>query len=147
SDDPDAAESELRDIQPHLAPEQFHVQHEHACFSQVRIFLYRQAFEQALALIEHSWKQLERAMLLRLQHFRVHWTFVKGRCLLGLAMKRPPGASLVYSAAQAADQLSCEGVAYATALGDFLSAGAAHARGERERAIASCRAAVSQLHD
>lgn len=126
----------------------FHLHDYYQLLANGQIDLYVGDGDGALARVERAWKDLDRALLLRIQTIRIEAGFLLGRA--ALASSRPDAIVIAQRAVAA---LAKEDVAWARALAALLTGGIELAVDQPERAIAAlttaealCEQAAMPLH-
>jgi hypothetical protein len=126
----------------------FHVEHWWDLLAQVHIGLYVGEGESMRRLLAKKWKQLDKALLLRVQLTRTEAYQLRGRVQLAAAIERQgdPGTktakaakvdqSLLRAVERDAQRVLAERMPWSQPLGDTLLAGVATVRGEMEPAQA-----------
>jgi tetratricopeptide (TPR) repeat protein len=132
----------------------FHVEHWWDLLAQVHIGLYVGEGESMRRLVEEKWRQLDKALLLRVQLTRTEAYYLRGRVQLAAVLERrgAPGIksaqgtpsakvakeehALLRAVERDARRIVAERMPWSQPLGDALWAGVATVRGERERAQA-----------
>ena len=116
---------------------EFHLHDYYQLVSAGQIDLYVRDGEGALARVEGAWPRLEASQLLRVQSVAVESWFMLGRAALACAhATRKHRAERVATVRRCAQQLREQPAAWSQAFGTLLDAGAAHAEGELEAAVA-----------
>ena len=118
ADDPDGARADVDYAMSRWSHRGYHVQHYNALLARAQTELYAGRAEQAWALVESQWRDLQRSMLLRIQVVRIEATYLRARCALAADK---PGADRLAAA------LRHERVAWAEPLADAVLAGCANA--------------------
>jgi protein kinase-like protein len=120
----------------HWSQRGFHLQHYNALLAETQLDLYAQERETALDRLREHWPALRSSMLLEVQQIRVEAEHLHGRARLAALGAAPAGERRRHLAKveRIARRLQRSGAAWATPLGDLLSAGAAQAGGHLERA-------------
>lgn len=113
----------------------FHVEHWWDLLAQVHIGLYVGEGESVRRLLEEKWRQLDKALLLRVQLTRTEAYQLRGRVQLAAVLdgKGAP-ADALRAVERDARRVVAERMPWSQSLGDALLAGVATVRGERELA-------------
>ncbi len=133
-DDPDASLVRLEQLLRAWSPSGFHLPHSNALRARVTLELYRGEYDRARELLEGTWKELERSLLLRTQTLRVFMWQVRGSVAAACAGRNGDGRELKRGE-HAARKMWREKVPYARTMATSLRAALAHAGGDDERAI------------
>jgi tetratricopeptide (TPR) repeat protein len=114
----------------------FHFQHLCHLFARTQIELYEGKSEEALARLEQSWPAIAKALMLRVQFWRVDLSYLRARAILAAAhdghIDRRHARARV---SRLAAVLGNEGVPWASAFAAAVSAGAASLRGDDGAAL------------
>jgi eukaryotic-like serine/threonine-protein kinase len=114
----------------------FHVQHYNHMLGVVHVELYSGTPERAWNHLDEKWPALEKSLLLRVELVRHEARVARARSALAAAHRHPNRERLLEIAAHDIKALRKENVTWAMAWSDVLSAALAHARGNREGALA-----------
>ncbi len=116
---------------------EFHLHDYYQLISAGQIDLYLHDGDGALARVEGAWPQLEASQLLRVQSVAIESRFLLGRASLACAhATRKHKGERIATARRCAQQLRELPVAWSQAFGVLLAAGASHAEGDLEAAVA-----------
>jgi hypothetical protein len=127
-DEPERARRELRQVMDGWSQQGFHVQHMNRLFDETQIDLYQGEGTAAWERVTGHWPALARSHLLRVQQVRVFLLHLRARVALAGAPAAAQPARLLHAAERDARLLRCEGVAWAEALAQLVSAGVAMGR-------------------
>jgi hypothetical protein len=116
---------------------EFHLHDYYQLIAAGQIDLYVRDGEGALGRIEEAWPRLEASQLLRVQSVEIEAWFLHGRVALACAFAtRKQKAERIAVARRCAQHLAAVPVAWSQAFAAQLAAGAAHAEGDLEAAVA-----------
>jgi serine/threonine protein kinase len=123
ADELDKAQDELREGMKHWSKKGFHTQHYYDLIRRTEIALYSRSGIDAWKVINGSWSELKRSLILRIQTFRIESQFLLARSALAAAVQTdtglPHGSSqkdLLRVAETQSQKLQREGTRYANAL-------------------------------
>jgi hypothetical protein len=123
----------------------YHIQHAYYSYSRVQVDLYRGDGRAALARVRAVWPEIESALVLRIQHLRVVWLYLRARCALAAA--EGAGAegerALIGEAAAGARRIERERMPWSDPFARLVRAGIAARGGRREEAAAHFAAAAA----
>lgn len=144
-DDPVSARRELLSVMRHWARHGFRVHDINGRGRQVEIALYTGRGSEAWRRIMRFWPDLQKSLLLRVQHLRIYMPFLHARCALAAASQSQHPEQHLRVAARDARQLADEGVIWSTALANMIQAGLAVTRGNPAAAMPLLRSAADNL--
>ncbi len=139
--EPDEARRMAAEGLAHWTQGGFHLQHFQGLATSAQACLYEGDDAGALGLLRGCWSRLERSFLLRMQILRILALTLRARSALGVAATGRDREANLDDAERIANRLDREPLAWGRACALPIRAGLAHARGERERALATCAAA------
>jgi serine/threonine protein kinase/tetratricopeptide (TPR) repeat protein len=122
----------------------FHLHHYYELVSLLQIDMYEGRFHEVWTQLRRRWRQIDRAMLLRIQSLRIELRFMLARAALG-SLAQGSRTDKLRVAAAAAKALDKEGADWATALAHLVRAGLARAVGEQHDAIDALRLSIPAL--
>ncbi len=138
------AHSVAREVMTRWSLRGFHLLHYREVVGHVHAYLYEGDGPAALELLLDAWKAIERSLLFRVSLIRLEAASVRARCHLATAIATGDDALLATAERESA-RLCRSDAGWAAALGQLTAAGAATARGRRERAIAGFAEAATRL--
>ena len=144
-DEPQRAREELREAIAAWPRDVFLLQHWYGEMGQVECLLYTGEAEAAWNLVGTLWPRLEQSLFLRAQIVLVSSLCFRARTAIAAAIARETDPSLLESAERDARRIEREEVPWAIGLALLLRAGAASARGQKERALSLLEAAEEAL--
>jgi eukaryotic-like serine/threonine-protein kinase len=143
ADDAARAREELADIMSRWSQKGYHIIHFNGISRHYEIDLYSGDLGSAWRRITHLESVHRRSLLSRVQFLRIITYFRRGCCALAVAADSADRAALCRIAAGDARLIEREGTPYGRPMVDYLRAGLARARGDRDGAVTSLAAAVS----
>jgi len=121
--------------------------HYYELLANTQIDLYLGNARSAHERVEATWRDLKRAMLLRIQNVLIESLYLRARSALALAATGAADArerkALIKQALAAARRIDGEGVAWGVPLAALVRATAAHLLGDSARAVSGLRGAVT----
>jgi hypothetical protein len=144
-DDPDEVAREVGQATKWLG-KRFIVQHYFCLWAQAQHDLYVDAAATAMARLQAAWPGMRRSLLLHVQSIRVSMLDVRGRVAVAAAVADAARREdLLHVAERDAATLLRERQPWATALGEVVRAGVAHARGQERASEDHMRAAIESF--
>jgi hypothetical protein len=144
-DDPDRASAEAEIGMGAWSKEGFHIQHFQDFLARGHIALYRGDGAAGHARLLQEWPRLARSLTLRLQLVRIFSIQLRARTALAAAAESRSPRALLRAVDRAADEIVTERMAWADPLAALLRAGAAHLRGDDDRARRRLDEAIPDL--
>jgi hypothetical protein len=145
NDDPQEVAREVGEATKWLG-ERFVVQHYFCLGAQAQHDLYVGATASAVARMESAWPRLRRSLLLHVQSVRVSMLDQRARVAVAAAVTDAARREhLLRIAEHDATRLLRERQPWATALGEVVRAGVAHARGQESASVEHMRAAIENF--
>lgn len=133
-DGPDRARKELAEAMQSWSHEGFHRQHYNCLLAQAHIELYTGNMAAAYELVERQWRELERAMLLRIQVLRIEAYFLKARTILAAAGTDRQFLHRLPLAEKLAARISREEMVWSDGFVPLIRSGIANLRGNARQA-------------
>ena len=133
-DDPDKARKELTEAMQSWSHEGFHRQHYNCLLAQTHIELYIGNGVAAYELVERQWRELERALLLRIQVLRIEAFFLKARTILSAAGTDRRFLHRLPVAEKLADRISREKMPWSDGFVPLIRSGIANLRSNARQA-------------
>jgi len=119
-------------VRPRGPGHAFQLMHYYELLARAQIDLYRGDGEAAHARVAATWRDLTRALLLKVQMIRIEAWVLRGRAALAAAATAPDPVPLLRDAERAARRVAGEDAAWAAPLAALLRAGIARARGQAD---------------
>jgi eukaryotic-like serine/threonine-protein kinase len=121
----------------------FHSQHFWGLVARVHLELYAGDAQTAWRLLEESWPEIARSMILRVKFDLVEILGLRARSALALAATSPPKRpGLLDAAARDADRIGRQKLGHARPISRLLAAGAASLGGRNDRALEALAEAI-----
>jgi hypothetical protein len=121
--------------------------HYYELLANTQIDLYLGNARSAYERVERTWRDLKRAMLLRIQNVAIESWYLRARACLALAATGAADLAerraLLRQAAYAARQIEAEAMAWGAPLAALVRATIAHVGGDAQRAVAGLRSAAA----
>jgi serine/threonine protein kinase len=144
-DRPDLARASVVDAMHKWTNEGFHLEHFWALHSEAQVDLYAGEPVRAYERITTAWRQMDRALILRIQQVRIECLYLRGRSALSAARQSAGRArvELLRQGASDATAIAGERMAWAMPLAELLRASLAAADADLPGAIAALERAIS----
>jgi hypothetical protein len=150
ADQPEEARRVCNDVMGRWSHRDYHLQHYWAWVSLRQAELYEGRGQDAWDSINETWRDIRRALFLRIQAVRIEATHVRARAAIGAAAaatEPSKRSALVKAAHKDARRLSREPSRWGRAVGRLAAAGVSGLRGNPEKAIVGFREAQTMLEE
>jgi hypothetical protein len=144
ADDVEAARRNIHEAMAAWSHRGFFLQHYRAMLAEANIELYVGDGARAYDVVARDWRALRRSLLMQVQYVRADANFLRARCALASCRGKSNKLGLVVEAERLARALDREKMLWTEPLAAIIRAGIAHARGDRDGAIARLREAISR---
>jgi len=138
----EAARSEVSQATELWSRRGFFLQHYNALLAKAQIELYLGRAEDALELVNASWRELTKSLLMRVQVLRIEAYFLRGRARVGSAARSRLNARLAVLAEADAKKIEAEHMVWSDPLAHLIRSGIAHVQARTDDEMAWLRRAI-----
>jgi eukaryotic-like serine/threonine-protein kinase len=139
---PEAARAEVSQAIEAWSRRGFFLQHYNAMLAKAQIELYLNRAEDALELVNASWRELTTSLLMRVQVLRLEAFFLRARARLAAAAQSPQPHRLAVMAEADAKKIEAEHMTWSDPLAYLVRSGVAHVQGRVDDEMTWLRRAI-----